>query len=107
MMFLSRTISGSCAYSLTSTWPTRRPTLSGSMSKTAAMLIPCSAKIEELPIAWPSRPAPTSAMLCWPWVRRIFRISPTRLSMFYPTPRLPNLQKAERSRRIWVALLFV
>ena len=30
------------------------------------MLIPCSAKIGELAIAWPRRPAPTSAMLCWP-----------------------------------------
>ena len=41
------------------------------------MLIPCSAKIGELAIASPSRPAPTSTMLCWPWVRRILRISPS------------------------------
>jgi hypothetical protein len=39
------------------------------------MLMPCSAKMVELAIACPSRPAPTSAMLCWPWVRRIFLIS--------------------------------
>ena len=32
-------------------------------------------------IAWPRRPAPISAMLCWPCVRRILRISPSRLSM--------------------------
>ena len=34
--------------------PTTRPTLAGSLSKTAAMLIPCSAKIGELAIAAPS-----------------------------------------------------
>ena len=39
------------------------------VSKTAAMLMPCSAKIDELAIAWPRRPAPMSAMLCWPCVR--------------------------------------
>ncbi len=61
--------------------PIASPTLSGSLSKTAAMWIPCSAKIGELAIAWPSRPAPTSAMLCWPCVRRIFRISPSSESM--------------------------
>jgi hypothetical protein len=55
--------------------------LSGSVSKTAAMLIPCSPKIGELAIAWPSLPAPTSAMLCCPCVRRILRISPSSESM--------------------------
>ena len=69
--------------------------------------MPCSAKIGEDAIAAPSRPAPTSAMLCWPCVRRIFRISESSDSTEYPTPRLPNLPKAERSRRIWVALMFV
>ena len=47
----------------------------GLESNTAAMLMPCSAKIGELVIAWPRRPAPTSAMLCCPCVRRILRIS--------------------------------
>ena len=51
------------------------PIMSALESKTAAMLIPCSAKIGELAIAWPRRPAPTSAMLCCPCVRRILRIS--------------------------------
>ena len=77
------------------------------MSNTAAIVIPCSMKIGEPAIAWPSRPAPTSAMLCWPCVRRILRISPSRPSIEYPTPRLPNLPKFERSRRICVALMFV
>jgi hypothetical protein len=51
------------------------PIISVLESNTAAMLMPCSAKIAELAIACPRRPAPTSAMLCCPWVRRIFRIS--------------------------------
>src|SRR4029079_18321557 len=55
----------------------------------------------------PRRPAPTSAMLCWPWVRRILRISERSESTEYPTPRLPNLPNPERSRRICVALMFV
>ena len=46
-------------------------------------------------------------MLCWPCVRRIFRISERSRSIEYPTPRLPNRPKPERSRRIWVALMFV
>src|SRR6476659_9172619 len=46
-------------------------------------------------------------MLCCPEVRRILRISAIRKSMLYPTPRLPNLPKPERSRRIWVALTLV
>ena len=57
------------------------PIFSGSLSNTAAMLMPCSAKIGELAIAWPSRPAPMSAMLCCPCVRRILRISPSSESM--------------------------
>ena len=78
MMFLSRTTSVEVAVARSrATLPIGRPTFSGSVSKTAAMLIPCSAKIGELAIAWPSRPAPTSAMLCWPCVRRILRISPS------------------------------
>src|SRR5215468_3061184 len=53
--------------------PTWRPTFSGSVSTIAAMWIPCSAKIGELTIASPSRPAPTSMMLCCPWIRKILR----------------------------------
>ena len=56
MMFFSRTASASRRESLIEFEPIVRPTLSGSLSKTAAMLIPCSAKIGELAIAWPSRP---------------------------------------------------
>ena len=58
MMFFSRTVSASRRESLTRIAADARPTFSGSVSKTAAMLIPCSAKIGELAIAWPSRPAP-------------------------------------------------
>ena len=46
--------------------PTVRPTFSGSVSKTAAMLIPCSAKIGDETIASPSRPAPTSSDVVLP-----------------------------------------
>ena len=81
MMFRSRTSSSSASRGVTETPPTTRPTFAGSLSKTAAMLIPCSAKIGELAIAAPSRPAPTSAMLCWPCVRRILRISESSESM--------------------------
>ena len=52
-----------------------------STSKAAAMLKPWSAKIVELAIAWPRRPAPKRPMLCWPCVRRILRISATSASM--------------------------
>ena len=61
--------------------PIGSPTLAGLLSNAAEMLNPWSAKIVELAIAWPSRPAPISAMLCCPCVRRIFRISAIRLSM--------------------------
>src|SRR2546425_13066266 len=40
-MLLSRMISASWSYSLTGRFPTCRPTFSGSVSKIAAMLIPC------------------------------------------------------------------
>ena len=46
-----------------------------------AIVIPCSPKIGDPAIACPSRPAPTSAMLCWPCVRRMRRISPRRPSI--------------------------
>ena len=81
MMFFSRTAVGSVRMSPTSIEPIDPPTFSGSLSKTAAMLIPCSAKIGDEAIASPSRPAPTRAMLCWPCVRRILRISPSSESM--------------------------
>ena len=87
--------------------PIGPPIFDGSTSKAAGMLKPWSAKTVELAIAWPSRPAPKSAMLCCPCVRRIFRISPLRASTLYPTPRFPNFPKPERSRRICVALMFV
>ena len=61
--------------------PIGSPTFAASVSKAPAMLKPWSAKIVELAIAWPRRPAPKSAMLCWPCVRRILRISAIRLSM--------------------------
>ena len=80
-MFRSPTVSRRRASSLISTLPRRRPIFSGSLSKIAAMWMPCSAKIDELAIAWPSRPAPISAMLCCPWVRRILRISLSSESM--------------------------
>src|SRR3954454_4244578 len=57
MMFFSRIDAGSSSYALTVTFPTGSPTLPGSLSKTAAMLMPGSAKMGELAIAWPSRPA--------------------------------------------------
>ena len=81
MMFVLADAVGELAYGLTVTLPMLRPTFSGSVSKTAAMLMPCSAKIGELAIAWPRRPAPTRAMLCCPCVRRILRISPSSESM--------------------------
>ena len=81
--------------------------MAGSESNTPAMLKPWSANVGDDAIAEPSRPAPISTMLCWPEVRRILRISVTRKSMLYPTPRLPNLPKPDRSRRIWVAFTFV
>src|SRR5579862_7410551 len=65
----------------TVTWPIGCPTFAGSVSTTAAMLIPCSAKIDDDAIAWPSRPAPTSATLCWPCVRRILRITSSSASI--------------------------
>src|SRR3954452_20488492 len=103
----ARTSSASRSYGSTETRPIGCPSFDSSVSTTTAMLIPCSAKIEDEAIAWPRRPAPTSATLCWPWVRRIFRIASSRSSIEYPTPRLPNLPKFERSRRICVALMFV
>ena len=42
-------------------------------------------------IACPSRPAPTSATLCWPWVRRILRISSSRSSIDVADPALAEL----------------
>ena len=57
MMFLSRTACGEVAVLGDRDAADRlRPTFAGSVSKTAAMLIPCSAKIGELAIAWPRRP---------------------------------------------------
>src|SRR6266536_1201555 len=47
MMFFSRTVSASVRASLIVIEPIVRPTLSGSLSNTAAMLIPCSAQIGE------------------------------------------------------------
>ena len=63
------------SYGSTETRPIGCPSFASSVSTTTAMLIPCSAKIEDEAIAWPSRPAPTSATLCWPCVRRILRIA--------------------------------
>ena len=74
-MFFSWTTRAIAEYGEIVSPSTCPPTLSGSTSKTAAMLMPCSPKIGELAIAWPRRPAPTSAMLCCPCVRRILRIS--------------------------------
>ena len=51
MMFFSRTASFRPARSPTVTLPIGPSDLLGSVSKTAAMLIPCSAKIGELAIA--------------------------------------------------------
>ncbi len=53
------------------------PTASGSTSKMATTWKPWSAKMSELAIACPRCPAPKRAMLCWPEVRRILRISVT------------------------------
>ena len=57
------------------------PTLSGSTSKIAEIRKPWSAKTPLLAIACPRLPEPNSAMLCWPDVRRIFRIWAIRMSM--------------------------
>src|SRR2546430_1519591 len=70
MMFFSRTTCGSVRMSVTDCEPIARPTRSGSLSKTAAILIPCSPEIGQLAIAWPRRPAPTSALCCCPCVSR-------------------------------------
>src|SRR6185312_12948371 len=91
----------------TTTSPISCPTFDSSTSKTATTWKPWSAKIAEEAIAWPRWPAPKRAMLCWPAVRRILRISETSESTLYPTPRLPNLPKPERSRRICVGLMWV
>ena len=77
MMFCSRTTLDSVRMSAIVSEPIACPTFSESLSKTAATWIPCSAKIGELAIACPRCPAPTSAMLCCPCVRRILRISPS------------------------------
>ena len=74
-MFFSRTASLMPRSSSITALPSGVPIFAWSVSKTAAIVIPCSAKIGELAIAWPRRPAPTRAMLCWPCVRRILRIS--------------------------------
>ena len=55
----------------------RSPTSAGSTSKMATIRKPWSAKMSELAIALPRLPAPKSAMLCWPAVRRILRICET------------------------------
>src|SRR2546430_4022198 len=52
-----------------------QPTISGSVANTAALLIPCSAKIDLLAIAGPTRPAPIRPMLCCPCVRTTLRNS--------------------------------
>ena len=57
--------------------PTSLPTTAGSTSNMATIWKPWSANTSELAIAWPSLPAPKRAMLCWPEVRRILRISAT------------------------------
>ncbi len=59
------------------TSPISVPTFDSSTSKTATTWNPWSAKIAEEAIAWPRWPAPKRAMLCWPAVRRILRISET------------------------------
>ena len=61
--------------------PTSVPIFAGSSSKIVTMWNPWSAKIDEPAIACPSRPAPISAMLCCPDVRRIPRISAISASM--------------------------
>ena len=53
------------------------PTLASSVSKIATTRKPWSAKMSEDAIALPRCPAPNSAMLCWPAVRRILRICET------------------------------
>jgi hypothetical protein len=58
--------------------PTSLPTTSLSTSNMATIWKPWSAKMSELAIACPRLPAPKRAMLCWPEVRRILRISATR-----------------------------
>ena len=63
------------------TWlPTLVPTFASSTSKIATTRKPWSAKMSEEAIALPRWPAPSSAMLCWPAVRRILRICETSAS---------------------------
>ena len=73
------------------------------------MLMPCSAKIGELAIAWPRRPAPMRAMLCCPCVRRIFRISPSSESIVVADAALAELPEggevAPDLRRVDVRVL--
>ena len=57
--------------------PTREPIFPASVSNTATTRKPWSAKMSEEAIACPRWPAPNSAMLCCPEVRRILRICDT------------------------------
>jgi hypothetical protein len=59
------------------TSPTFLPTSFGEVSKIETIVKPWSAKMSEDAIAWPRLPAPKRAMLCWPEVWRILRISAT------------------------------
>ena len=50
------------------------PASFGETSKIETIRNPWSAKMSDVAMAWPRWPAPNSAMLCWPEVRRILRI---------------------------------
>ena len=84
-----------------------RPTLAGSLSNTAAIVIPCSAKIGEVAIAPPSRPGPDQGDV----VLSLGTKDPADLAEqgvdAVADAPLPNRPKLERSRRIWVALMLV
>ena len=74
--------SSSTAALTSSVWRTLTPLISSptferSESNIATTRKPWSAKMSEEAIARPRWPAPNSAMLCWPLVRRILRICET------------------------------
>ena len=67
---------------------------SGRRRTSATTWKPWSAKIAELAIAWPRLPAPKRAMLCWPEVRRILRISDDQRLDVVADPALAELAEA-------------
>ena len=87
--------------------PIGSPTLPPSVSKTAATLKPWSAKTVELAIACPETARAEQRDVVLTLGAEDLADLGESTSIEYPTPRLPNFPKPERSRLICVALMFV